>query len=385
MSLRSSELISSIGRLRALHVQAAGGVLLLGPQQVVRLLADLRAAGPRAGAGDRVADAHRRGLRADDRREGQRHRRGGEGADHGPAREARRSGCGEGSSESPWCRGERAGSRGRLRPGLSACRAAPRLPAHAVALVDLCTPAPGFPGGVAWPRRRGSRRAARHRRQHDEHRPGRAGGARRLLGRLDQPPVLRPEVRPVRRHRLRRPDCRYAGAGSRPTGTGDALGSSPARPDREDRRAPASLRPASARSGREACHARPVDRRRRVRQPDVADLGAPAHLSSSCRPRLDERSASPALIARSRAAGIARLARDSVGLREHRPARSEAAAPASARERRPARLDLGHAPLTQLAGISSGTRSRRRRRSTRPLVDTGRHGRLDRAVGARER
>ena len=45
--------------LDALDVEAAGGVHLLGPHDVVRLLRDLRARGPGSGAGDGVADPHR--------------------------------------------------------------------------------------------------------------------------------------------------------------------------------------------------------------------------------------------------------------------------------------------------------------------------------------
>ena len=65
MLLWSSELISSIGRLCALDVEAAGGVLLLGPQQVIGLLAHLRTRrrhGPVRAI--LVAHAHGRGLGA---------------------------------------------------------------------------------------------------------------------------------------------------------------------------------------------------------------------------------------------------------------------------------------------------------------------------------
>ena len=62
--------------LHALDVQPAGGVHLLRPHDVVRLLRDLRARGPRTGARDRVADAYRLlGERRRDRREGERRRR----------------------------------------------------------------------------------------------------------------------------------------------------------------------------------------------------------------------------------------------------------------------------------------------------------------------
>ncbi len=206
MSLRSSELTSSIGRLRALDAQAAGGVLLLGPQQVVRLLADLRAAGPGAGAGDGVADAHRR-RPAPGRSPGRRGR---------PARRrGRRTTVRRGKPEGGVRRGfigvslvswGCAGSRGRLQPH---CRQPPaaRLPAHALALAVLCTRVRAFPEARVLLLRanRGSDRLRtpgalparnardpRHHRQRDEHRRGGRVGARRLLGRLDQPPVLRP-------------------------------------------------------------------------------------------------------------------------------------------------------------------------------------------------
>ncbi|MCY1533634.1 hypothetical protein D9M68_689730 [compost metagenome] len=65
---------------RALHpfdAETARGVLLFGPEQVVGLLADLRATGPRAGARHRITDAHGRRLREQLGREGHGAHRGG--------------------------------------------------------------------------------------------------------------------------------------------------------------------------------------------------------------------------------------------------------------------------------------------------------------------
>ena len=49
--------------LHTLHIQTTRRVLLLGPEQVIGLLAHLRAARPGAGARHRITDAHRRRLR----------------------------------------------------------------------------------------------------------------------------------------------------------------------------------------------------------------------------------------------------------------------------------------------------------------------------------
>jgi hypothetical protein len=67
----------------ALDAESAGSVLLLGPEQVVRLLADLRATRPRPGAGDRVADTHRRALGANDAGQAERRRQGSDGTNEG--------------------------------------------------------------------------------------------------------------------------------------------------------------------------------------------------------------------------------------------------------------------------------------------------------------
>ena len=83
MSLRSSLLMSSIGRFVPLTLRPPAAFLLLGPEQVVRLLAHLGAARPRPGAGDRVADAHRRGLGAGEAGQAERRRQGSGGADEG--------------------------------------------------------------------------------------------------------------------------------------------------------------------------------------------------------------------------------------------------------------------------------------------------------------
>ena len=76
------------GPFCAFDIEATGGVLLLGPQQVVGFLADLRAGGPRACAGHRIADTHGAGLGAQQTREGQCRRCGCGGLDDGAARQS---------------------------------------------------------------------------------------------------------------------------------------------------------------------------------------------------------------------------------------------------------------------------------------------------------
>jgi len=63
MSLRSSELTSSIGRLTPFTLRPPAAFCCSAPHQEIWLLAGLRARGGGAGTGDRVADAHRCGLR----------------------------------------------------------------------------------------------------------------------------------------------------------------------------------------------------------------------------------------------------------------------------------------------------------------------------------
>ena len=201
MSLRSSQLISSIGRLRALHVQAAGGVLLLGPQQVVGLLADLRAG---ASTG-RCAPSRSRCAPA---------RPGRDAAPAGPRRRA--------PAARAWSDGAAARVRVRSVMAVSAwsvCAAMSgqparraRLPCHARRLADACTRRCGLSRGrlrsAALQRRAAPSIARRHGRNAastmDTDQVARAERSR-LLGRLDRPPVPGPEVRPVRRHRIRRP------------------------------------------------------------------------------------------------------------------------------------------------------------------------------------
>ena len=219
MSLRSSQLIELDRALRALHVQAAGGVLLLGPQQVVGLLADLRAgrstgrcgrsrsrcAPAPAWARTRPGSASAAGA-------------GGQGLDDGAALQAGGRGAACGHGVSPWrvvaLRLRASAQRRFWQPRRALCRACtPRLPIRARA-------ARGFPAGRR-PRRlsgpaaadtlAGARLAAARR-------PAMASTASAMStdevaaaeragfwARLDRPPVPRPEVRPVRRHRLRRP------------------------------------------------------------------------------------------------------------------------------------------------------------------------------------
>ena len=222
MSLRSSRADQLDRALRALDVQAAGGVLLLGPQQVVGLLADLRAGGPRAGARHRVADAHRR-------RPG-RARWPGSASAAGAAARAwttvrRWRPAGRGRGGRSWCVSLAVSSRAGVdRAGARfwAARAPRCFAAPCTRACRSVHAGSGLSRGPwsracigaepAMPLSSCSRHAARpgapmpHARQRDEHRPGRRRAERAgFWARLDRPPVPRPEVRPVRRHRLRRP------------------------------------------------------------------------------------------------------------------------------------------------------------------------------------
>src|SRR5690606_2068292 len=127
---------------RALDVEAAGGVLLLGPHQEVRLLADLGAAGPRAGAGDRVADADRLRLRAQDGGHRERRCAGADRLDGG----ATPDGPGGAHRVSPsgfWWPDEwpDCGADGRDLSIIRTAGAA-RFSPRATGLDDLCRPAP---------------------------------------------------------------------------------------------------------------------------------------------------------------------------------------------------------------------------------------------------